>query len=315
MAEHGGWPQRRRWYLTWGLVVTIGFGAVGVGAWRFSDHVTAFGSLLLRHSEEVRNLTLSAGALAGVIVGLPLLWWRTWNVHRQAKAALRQAETAAQRHQSQAEADRERRITESFATAVELLGHEDRSVRLGAIYALERIARQNRDEHQPIMDTFSAYVRQWSERREREAGEKGAATDLEPAPADIQAAFTVLGRRRLEYEWDEDLDMRVKVRLDLTGAYLVGAAPDPRTGYSRGRAFDSAKLSGASLRSADLRDASFYSADLRLVLFRRPQRGDPLWGHAWLMPTFAMPFSLTRNSAGPTSSGRTSRWPGSTGPT
>jgi hypothetical protein len=237
MVEQGGWPQRRRWYLTWGLVVTTGLGVVGVGAWRFWDHVIAFGGWLLRHSEEGRNLTLSAGALAGVIVGLPLFWWRTWNVHRQAKAALRQAETAAQRHESQAEADRERRITESFATAVELLGHEDRSVRLGAIYALERIARQNRDEHAPIMDTLGAYVRQWSERRERESGAMGAAADLEPAPADIQAAFSVLGRRRLEHEWDEDFEMRVKVRLDLTGANLVGAAPDPRTAYSRGRAF------------------------------------------------------------------------------
>lgn len=46
-----------------------------------------------------------------------------------------------------AETDRLRQVTESFEGAVTLLGHEDRSVRLGAIYALERIARQNRDEH------------------------------------------------------------------------------------------------------------------------------------------------------------------------
>lgn len=84
----------------------------------------AFGSWLLPHAEEVRNLMLSAG-----VVGAGVGVW----------VAFRRSQT-----------DRLRQVTDSFEGAVTLLGHEDRSVRLGAIYALERVARQNRDEHWPI---------------------------------------------------------------------------------------------------------------------------------------------------------------------
>jgi membrane protein implicated in regulation of membrane protease activity len=48
--------------------------------------------------------------------------------------ALRQAETASERHQEQTNADRQRRITESFAKAVEQLGSDKLEVRLGGIY-------------------------------------------------------------------------------------------------------------------------------------------------------------------------------------
>ena len=57
-----------------------------------------------------------------------------------------------------AETDRLRQVTESFAKAVELLAMRSDLSGRGAIYALERIARQNQDEHWPIMETLTAYV-------------------------------------------------------------------------------------------------------------------------------------------------------------
>ena len=54
-------------------------------------------------------------------------------------AALRQAKTATLRHTEQTTADRERRITESFAKAVEQLGSDKLATRLGAIYTLEAV--------------------------------------------------------------------------------------------------------------------------------------------------------------------------------
>ena len=84
------------------------------------SHVTAFACWLLDHSEEVRNLMLSAG-----VVGAGIGVW----------IAFRRSQT-----------DRLRQVTNSFQGAVELLGHKKPSVRSGAIYALERIARQNRHE-------------------------------------------------------------------------------------------------------------------------------------------------------------------------
>jgi hypothetical protein len=85
--------------------------------------------------------------------------WREYSTHRASKATERQAETAAERHQKQTEADRKRRITDNFTKAVELLGEPELEVRIGAIYALERIARESKRDHWPIMETLTAYVR------------------------------------------------------------------------------------------------------------------------------------------------------------
>ena len=78
-----------------------------------------------------------------------------WSRRKQAK----QAETAL-RHEEQTSADRERRITESFAKAVEQLGSDKLETRLGGIYTLERIARESEREYWPIMETLTAFVRE-----------------------------------------------------------------------------------------------------------------------------------------------------------
>jgi hypothetical protein len=67
--------------------------------------------------------------LLGGLVGLCLLYIRT-------SAADRTAKTAADRHAEQTQADRERRITESFAKAIEQLGNGKLEIRLGGIYTL-----------------------------------------------------------------------------------------------------------------------------------------------------------------------------------
>ncbi len=255
--EMQGWRQRRDWYLRWGkasnserlgiiwrehrgLIGASLVALVAIGAWWSWSYVEAFGGWLDRYSETIRNLMLSAGVIgAGVGVWI----------------AFRRSET-----------DRLRQITDSFGKAVELLGHADISVRLGAIYALERIARQNRDEHWPIMETLSAYAREWSERAKQEADEtedlersqleqQSPAKSFVAAPADVQAVFTVLGRRRLDHERVRKSAPR---RLNLSGANLTLVNPDPPPG----REFSQALLSGANFSSADLEKANLDGADL-----------------------------------------------------
>src|SRR5512134_177997 len=75
-------------------------------------------------------------------------------------AALAQARTARRRHEEQTKADRDRRITESFAKAVEQLGSDKLETRLGGIYTLERLARESEREYWPIMETLMVYVRE-----------------------------------------------------------------------------------------------------------------------------------------------------------
>ena len=63
------------------------------------------------------------------------------------------------RHFAQTEADRQRRIVETFSKAVELLGSDKLEVRVGAIFALERISKESADDYWTIMEVLAAFVR------------------------------------------------------------------------------------------------------------------------------------------------------------
>src|SRR5215472_8488533 len=70
------------------------------------------------------------------------------------------------RHFAQTEADRQRRITESFSKAVEQLGSDKLEVRLGGIYALERISQESPRDYWTVMETLTAFVREGTQRTE-----------------------------------------------------------------------------------------------------------------------------------------------------
>ena len=53
----------------------------------------------------------------------------------------------------------EKHKTDLFTKAIEQLGSEKLEVRLGGIYALERIARDSEKDHGPIMEVLTAFVR------------------------------------------------------------------------------------------------------------------------------------------------------------
>jgi hypothetical protein len=56
--------------------------------------------------------------------------------------------------------NRESKITERFTRAVDQLGHSTTDVRVGGTYALERIARDSRRDHEPIMEMMATFVRE-----------------------------------------------------------------------------------------------------------------------------------------------------------
>ena len=99
-----------------------------------TDWLTKAWWFLSGHSQVIRDIALTLAA----IIGTPLVIWRTWATHQQSKAALQQsqaaleqakiasqqADIASKRHEQQTDADRHRRITESFARAIEQLGSE-----------------------------------------------------------------------------------------------------------------------------------------------------------------------------------------------
>lgn len=128
--------------------------------------ITAAGTLSWEwYKANIPNLTP-----IGALIGGGLLAW----------AAVRQAGIANRRHNAQTDADRQRRITESFSKAVEHLGSDKIEMRLGGIYTLERIARESLIEHWPVMETLTAFVRERApEKREPVSTED---TDLDGLP-------------------------------------------------------------------------------------------------------------------------------------
>ncbi len=129
--------------------------------------------------------------------------------------------------------------TERYARAMALLGDEKIEVRLGGIYALERLARESERDHGPIMEVLAAFAREharWSE------------GDVVPARigADVQAILTVIGRRHAPFD-------RPETRIDLHGTGLARAYL-PYAHFEGAFLYES-NLDGAMLQGANLRGA------------------------------------------------------------
>jgi len=140
----------------------------------------------------------------------------------------------------------EGQITERFTRAIQLLGDRaNLEVRLGGIYALERIAKDSPKDHWTIMEVLTAYVREKSPwKGNPSSGQDGP--PYKPAP-DIQSILTVIGRRTLEYEKDEDRTMNL-METDLRGVGLIGA-------HLEGVGFFGTHLEGAGLYRTHLERA------------------------------------------------------------
>ena len=76
-------------------------------------------------------------------------------------------------------------VTERFTRAIDQLGSEKLDVRIGAVYALEQIARDSAELHWPITEVLTAYLREHAQPRARPRGGRRRAVQLRP-PADHQ---------------------------------------------------------------------------------------------------------------------------------
>jgi Pentapeptide repeats (8 copies) len=201
------------------------------------------------------------------------------------------------------EITREGQITDRFTKATDQLGATDQAgrkklaVRLGGIYALERIARDSPKDHGPIMEVLTAYVREHAplpstpskdtpppQDHPTPEGQPAAAPQLPPEPAaDIQAVLTVLRRRERTHETAEhslnlmntDLSRASFYRVHLKGAYLANMVlilASFKEAHLEGAYFyyshlqranlEGAHLEGAHLEGANFRDTILEGADL-----------------------------------------------------
>lgn len=154
---------------------------------------------------------------------------------------------------------REGQITERFTRAVEQLGNEKIEIRLGGIYALERIANESEKDYWQIMELLTAYIRENSPTKKDIDIDSMDYLNQPPEDTkvkeDIQAILTVIGKRRYSYKVNEDK------RLSLEGTNLRKA--DLNEGNFNGVILDKANLEEASLRNAKLKEAIINGANLR----------------------------------------------------
>jgi hypothetical protein len=255
------------------------------------------------------------------IFGLFILYL-TW---KRARAGDRTVEVTEQGH-----------ITDRYTKAIEQLGKFDGDkpnieVRLGAIYALERIARDSPRDHWTIMEVLTAYVRQ-----NAPAVRPGETPDTPPPRkprTDIQAILTVLGRlprgpRRETPDQYLDLSYTHLQAANLTDAHLENAnffeanlkfalLSNAKLNYGnfllanlenailwnadlRGVDLNGANLNEASLNGANLEDAQLGNADLREANGLTPDqiKAGRLWRDGHYSPEFRATLGLP--PAGPT---------------
>ena len=174
---------------------------------------------------------------------------------------------------------RQGQVTDRYTKAIEQTGSEKLDVRIGAIYALERIARDSASDHPTVMEVLAAFIREHS----HEPWPPPPATDApgsngigSTTRADVQAALTVIGRRNRQRD-KGSIDLRaanliernlVKAELadadlqraDLTRAMLINA--DLTNAHLFGANLGGAILTGADLTVANLTGAILTGADL-----------------------------------------------------
>jgi hypothetical protein len=156
------------------------------------------------------------------------------------------------------EASKAQIISQQVAKGFEQLGSKDNIVlRLGGIYALEGVMNTSEQYHQPVLEALCAFVREKAKVKidKEKTKNKGPGS----LAADIQAALTVIGRRKAGPGYVDlsgaNLSSAFLSGADLSHAKLFGASLS-RAKLSR------ANLDGANLNGADLSHAKLFGADL-----------------------------------------------------
>jgi len=205
---------------------------------------------------ELDLLRTVAGVIAGMLLlsGAVVAW-------RNLKVAISSLEHARETSLREFALAQQGQITDRFARAVELLGstrngghgqlEPNTEARLGAIYALERIARDSPRDHRQIVEVLAAYVREnatW-----RNAPD---CIETDGLPNHVQAALSVLGRLPATEE---------NVVMDLTGTDLRKARL-PSANFTRA-VFVRSCLAGADFRGAEMPHSFWNNACLKGVHF------------------------------------------------
>ena len=247
-ARHPYLPDSRRFWI--GLSIAVPLVGIGLsaGLWGW-----------LNGEESASTTIRNVGLIIAGLTALPIAVWRGIVADKQSGAA-----------QSQAVSTQQGLRNERYQKGAEMLGSQVLSVRLGGIYALQRLAKEHPEEyHVQNLRLLCAFVRNPTEDKKYEAK---LMSDKRLAREDIQTIINlIIGRKPSEME----LEQSEGFRLNFSNAYLNNV-------FMIG-----ANLSRAIFRKTDLSAAIFWKTDLsRAVLLEANLSNTKLWdanlSGAWL---------------------------------
>jgi Pentapeptide repeats (8 copies) len=230
--------QGRRWpWWAWALVGPAALAGISLAVWKlpsllYGDLSQASADARLQAASGFRT-ALVAGLAGLAALGSLVMASRTYRLTQQGQ------------------------LTDRYTKAIEQLGSDKQDVRLGGLYALERIAKDSAQDRATIAEVLAAFIRghaPWPPARPDQPHED---TPIQEIPylryraADVQAALTVLGRQpsmtRSQPPNLSDTDLR---RADLSNANLQGAR------------LLGTRLQGTNLRAAQLQRVNLFGAQL-----------------------------------------------------
>jgi uncharacterized protein YjbI with pentapeptide repeats len=279
----------RNWLIAIGVFSVIVFLAVVIYPISIILTTGEWTDLLEKKYEYIIKVLTTAGLIFGGIVGCINIFFaakRAYAMEESAKAANEGAIAANKNAEIALENTKialknlkiseDKQITERFAKAIEQLASEKIEVRLGAIYTLERIAKDSEKDQWTIMEVLTAFVRENAPiKKEDKSQNKKSFIDeflntqnkketekLPKLRLDIQECLTVIGRREHQDPSNKRLDLS---NIDISKANLQGAKLES-VNFTGAKLVDSqlagVNLAGANLKNANLTQAFLYGADL-----------------------------------------------------
>ena len=225
------------------VVSVVGFILLYVGwEWLRSESQESRGT-------KIRNAFLIIGGLVAVLLAI----WRSRVSERQTQVSNEQTKAALK----QAGISHQSLLSERFQKGAEMLGSNTISVRLGGIYALKRIARDDPDiYHVQVMELFCAFV--LNPTKSEAVGDQPRAEEGHlQLTSEVQAVMTGIGNRTEE---GLALEQSARLRMELPGASLRGVGLfGANLSYVW---FQNADLSYAYLCVANRSFANFLGANL-----------------------------------------------------
>ena len=233
-----------------GLLVFLVIISIGVMG---SDCIKNSVSDLIGLTAKNKILTFLGIGMGGILFILQVL-----ASHRRAKAMEKATESQAKATKEQARANEnteQGQRQERLKNAIEHLGDEKDSVRLGGAYELFHLAEDSKDLRKTALDILCAHIRQTTSEKEYQENHQSKPSE------EVQSLLRLLFVQ--EHEVFEGL------RIELQGSWLNGA--NLRKAHLQKSILTETYLQGATLAGADLQEADLIEAHLQGADLRKVQ--------------------------------------------